>query len=99
FSNLAVEAGAKAAIFETDAATEAYLNGRTATRNASREGEISGDGNAVRADADAIYCREIVVDVSQTSPRVAVPHSPNEVVEIGDAVGTPVQMVFLGTCT
>jgi homoaconitase/3-isopropylmalate dehydratase large subunit len=74
FSNLAVEAGAKAAIFGVDAATIAYLEGRTATPFV-----------AIDADADAVYAREIVVDLSRLSPRIAVPHSPNDVVEI-DAV-------------
>ena len=88
FSSLAVEAGAKAAIFGSDATSDAYLASRTETRRA-----------AVTSDADAVYRREIVVDISQLSPRIAVPHSPNDVVEIGAAVGTPVHMVFLGTCT
>jgi 3-isopropylmalate/(R)-2-methylmalate dehydratase large subunit len=33
------------------------------------------------------------------TPRVAIPHSPNDVVSIEQIVGTPVHMVFLGTCT
>jgi 3-isopropylmalate/(R)-2-methylmalate dehydratase large subunit len=88
FSNLAVEAGAKAAIFAADAATSEYLASRTHTRRA-----------AVTADPDATYQREIVVDIERLSPRLAIPHSPNAVVPIDAAVETPVQMVFLGTCT
>ena len=88
FSNLSVEAGAKAAIFGADSETDAYLSERTTVRR-----------SAVTADADATYAREIVVDISRLSPRIAVPHSPNDVVEIEAAVGTPVHMVFLGTCT
>ena len=88
FSNLSVEAGAKAAIFGADATTDAYLEGRATMQY-----------DAVAADADATYAREIVVDISRLSPRIAVPHSPNDVVEIGSVAGTPVQMVFLGTCT
>src|SRR6185503_14793981 len=57
FSNLAVEAGAKAAIFEADDATDTYLSRRTTTRRA-----------AVVADADATYVREVVVDLSRLSP-------------------------------
>jgi 3-isopropylmalate/(R)-2-methylmalate dehydratase large subunit len=107
FSSLAVEAGAKAAIFGVDAATNAYLEGRT-TMRVAQEGEVlrrfaprddTGLRSAVAADADAVYAREIVVDISRLSPRIAVPHSPNDVVEIEAAAGTPVHMVFLGTCT
>src|SRR5204862_1695144 len=57
------------------------------------------NGKSVEADPDAVYAREIVVDVSGLSPRIAVPHSPNDVVEIHAVAGTPVHMVFLGTCT
>jgi 3-isopropylmalate/(R)-2-methylmalate dehydratase large subunit len=88
FSNLAVEAGSKAAIFGTDAATSEYLAGRASTHV-----------TAVDADSDAVYARDIVMDLAQLSPCVAIPHSPNDVVPIDAAAGTPVHMVFLGTCT
>jgi 3-isopropylmalate/(R)-2-methylmalate dehydratase large subunit len=88
FSNLAVEAGAKAAIFEADAETDTYLAGRA-----------QAERSPVTADADATYRREIVVDIAQLAPRIAIPHSPNAVVPIDAVVETPVQMVFLGTCT
>jgi len=88
FSNLAVEAGAKAAIFGADAATDVYLADRTLIRR-----------SAVASDADATYAAEIVVDLARLSPRVAIPHSPNDVIPVVDALGTRVQMVFLGTCT
>lgn len=88
FSNLAVEAGAKAAIFPADTVTHAYLDNRTTERRAG-----------VWADPEATYADELRLDLSAVIPRVAVPHSPNDVVDIGAVVGTPVQMIFLGTCT
>jgi len=88
FSSLAVEAGAKAAIFPADAATEAYLAGRAASH-----------GTPYWSDEGASYEREIVLDLAGMSPRVARPHSPTDVVGIEAAIGTPVDMVFLGTCT
>lgn len=87
FSNLAVEAGAKAAIWPTDEATNAYL-GERAVRS----------GAAVATDLGARVAREIALDLASLAPRVAVPHSPNDVVDVGAVAGTPVQMVFLGTC-
>jgi 3-isopropylmalate/(R)-2-methylmalate dehydratase large subunit len=69
-SNLAVESGAKTALW-VDAPTP------------------TGPG----------VSRTITIDVPRLTPRVAVPHSPNDVVPVGDVAGTPVQMVFLGTCT
>jgi len=88
FSNLAVEMGAKAAVFPADEVTDAYLAGRATRR-----------GTPTRADAGARYAREVTLDVASLSPRVALPHAPDSVVQIADAVGTPIHMVFIGTCT
>lgn len=87
-SNLGVEMDAKAAIFPADAATDAYLAPRTTHR-----------GGPVSADAEARYVREVAIDLSTIEPQVATPHSPGNVAELSRAVGIPVQMVFIGTCT
>ena len=87
-SNLAVEMDAKASIFPLDEAALAYLGARP-PRTIS----------AVSADPGARYSREIAVDLSTVSPRVALPHAPDNVVPIERAAGTPIQMVFIGTCT
>ena len=91
-SNLGVEMGAKASIFAYDAETEAYLAGRRSIGEHSRFMPVA-------SDPGARYARELVLDVSAISPRVALPHAPDNVVAIEGAVGTPVQMVFIGTCT
>jgi 3-isopropylmalate/(R)-2-methylmalate dehydratase large subunit len=86
--NLGVEMDAKASIFPCDSATNEYLAGRKV-----------GLGAPVTADIHAAYAREVRLDLSRLSPRIALPHAPDNVVAIEQAVGTPVQMVFLGTCT
>ena len=86
--NLCVETGAKAAIFPWDDATRGYLAGRRAA-----------PGEPVAADQHAGYAGELTLDLSRLSPRVALPHAPDNVVPIEDAGGIPVHMVFLGTCT
>jgi 3-isopropylmalate/(R)-2-methylmalate dehydratase large subunit len=91
-SNLGVEMGAKASIFPIDAETERYLAGRL------REPAVTVGAPVVSA-VDAMFAREIVIDVSTVTPRVSLPHAPDNVVAIEDAIGTPVQMVFVGTCT
>jgi 3-isopropylmalate/(R)-2-methylmalate dehydratase large subunit len=53
----------------------------------------------VTPDNDAIYMREIVLDLDHIEPQVALPHQVDRVVPINQAAGTPVQMVYLGTCT
>jgi 3-isopropylmalate/(R)-2-methylmalate dehydratase large subunit len=87
-SNLAVEAGAKAAIFPADGEIASYLADR-AVRHVT----------PVVADRGARYARTIVIDLAQAAPVVALPHAPENVVALGEALGTPIHMVFLGTCT
>jgi 3-isopropylmalate/(R)-2-methylmalate dehydratase large subunit len=53
----------------------------------------------VTADSGANYVREVHVDLSDITPQIALPHQVDRVVEIGAAAGTPVGMVYLGTCT
>jgi 3-isopropylmalate/(R)-2-methylmalate dehydratase large subunit len=54
---------------------------------------------AVTADAGAKYCREVFLDLSSITPQVAMPHQVDRVVAIEESIGTPVGMVYLGTCT
>ena len=89
--NLGVEMGAKASIVPFDATTERYLESRV--DNVARE-----RWSVLRSDPDARLAREVVVDVSALAPRVSLPHAPDNVVPIDEAVGTPVHMVFVGTC-
>ncbi|HEY6392192.1 MAG TPA: aconitase/3-isopropylmalate dehydratase large subunit family protein [Bryobacteraceae bacterium] len=55
--------------------------------------------NPTVPDADAKYCREVTLDLDGLAPQVAMPHHVDRVASIEGAVGTPVQMVYLGTCT
>jgi len=83
-SNLVVEMGAKNGVFPADEKTFAYLGARF---------------EGVASDLDAYYVREIALDLSRLSPQIALPHHVDQVVGVGEAAGTPVQMVYLGTCT
>ncbi len=87
-SNLAVEAGAKAALWEADDVLFDYLAERGVR-----------DVQTVSADSGAHYVRELDIDLTPLTPRVALPHSPDNVVPIEQAPETPIHMVFLGTCT
>jgi 3-isopropylmalate/(R)-2-methylmalate dehydratase large subunit len=87
-ANLAVEMGAKCGLFPADGQTTSYLAGRTEARI-----------EPVHADADAAYTRDITIDLDRLAPQVALPHLVDRVVPIGEAAGTRVDMVSLGTCT
>jgi 3-isopropylmalate/(R)-2-methylmalate dehydratase large subunit len=96
-SNFAVEMGAKNAIFPTDDKTSEYLAQRASP------GTSLAPSQAVYPDPHASYVREITLDLDSLSPQVALPHQVDRVVNIQNehegARGTPVQMVYLGTCT
>jgi len=87
-SNMSVEMGAKAGIFLADHRTRAYLEPRT-----------SAAFTPVQPDGDARYAREIIIDVSALEAQIARPHEPDNVVALRATAGTPVDMVFIGTCT
>ena len=86
-ANMAVEAGAETGLFVADELTRAYLDGR-----------VSREWEALESDADAPVAREVVVDLDALGPLVAAPHSPGNVVPLADAVGTPVEQVYIGNC-
>ncbi|MBN1428325.1 MAG: 3-isopropylmalate dehydratase large subunit [Anaerolineae bacterium] len=50
-------------------------------------------------DPDAHYARMVEVDLDGLVPQVALPHAVDNVVDISDIAGTPVNVIFLGTCT
>ncbi len=87
-SNMAIEAGAKNGIFPVDEKTLAYLKGRT-----DRPFE------AVEADPDAVYEREITIDLSQLKPTVSMPHLPSNTKTVGEVAGLPIDQVVIGSCT
>jgi homoaconitate hydratase family protein len=89
-SNMAVEMGAKASAFEVDAIAVAYLENSGVKRDAY---------DPVWADGDATYERTLHYDMSTIVPVVAKPHAVDNVVDVGDVKGTPIDQCLIGTCT
>jgi 3-isopropylmalate/(R)-2-methylmalate dehydratase large subunit len=87
-SNMAVEMGAKAGLFEVDTVTRDWLFRRT-----QRSFE------PVCGDSDADYAQILEYDVSMLSPQIALPHAVDRVVAIDAVEGTPIHQGVLGTCT
>lgn len=88
-ANMAIECGAKAGLFESDDKTRAFL------AEMGRENDFSD----VKADSGANYEKEIYINAEEVPPVVAKPHSVDAVVSVEEVAGTPVNQVFLGTCT
>src|SRR5580765_6498763 len=87
-TNLAMEMGVKCAFVPPDAKTREYLKDRLKDRPYQE----------VHADADAVYSKELDVDVSQLQPMVACPHEVENTKPIGEVAGTHIDQVFLGSC-
>ena len=88
-SNMAVEAGAKAGLFETDAITFEYLKERG---RADKFKEI-------KADEDAVYERVININLNDLKPTISCPHTVDNTKTIDEMPNTPIQQVYIGTCT
>lgn len=87
-SNMAIEAGGKAGLFEVDEATLDYIRSRAEREHAVYE-----------ADGDAKYARVVEYDLSDMEPQVAFPHLPSNVRPVSAADGVPVDQVVIGSCT
>ena len=86
--NMAIEMGAKAGIVAPDAVTWEYLKGRRAMKPFS-----------LASDPDAPYTERRSYDVRKLEPQVATPHNVDQGVPVGKVAGTPVNQVFIGSCT
>jgi 3-isopropylmalate/(R)-2-methylmalate dehydratase large subunit len=87
-TNMAIEMGAKTGLIEADEVTIDWLKGRT---------ERSFD--IIKSDADAFYSEELHIECSSLEPMVALPHLPSNVKPVSELERTPVDEVFIGTCT
>jgi len=85
--NMAIEAGAKAGMFEPDEVTAAFL------ASSGRGGEL------VSTDADAEFSRTLTVDLDRLDPQVSRPWSVDSVVTVSEAIGTRIDQAFIGSCT
>ena len=88
-SNMAVEAGAKAGLFETDEKTLEYLkeNGR-------------GDKyKEIQADVDAIYEKIININLNELKPTISCPHTVDNTKTIDEMEKIEIDQVYIGTCT
>ena len=55
--------------------------------------------NPVFADKEAAYTRVLEIDTAALHPKIAIPHSPDNVHDVSAYVGTPITYGFIGTCT
>lgn len=88
-TNMGAELGATTSIFPSDEITKAFLAAE------SRE----EDWVALASDEDAVYDKEISVDLSALKPLAACPHSPDNVKPVSELSDIKVDQVCIGSCT
>ena len=86
--NMAIEAGAKNGVFECDDVALEYMKGRY-----KREPRV------YKADADAVYEREVVIDLAALKPTVSFPHLPENTHTVDDIPEIKIDQVVIGSCT
>ena len=87
-SNMAIEAGAKAGLFQVDDKTREYM-------------AVHSDKNysVYQSDKDAEYIKEIEFDISSIEPQVAFPHLPSNTKAVSQVGDIKLDQVVIGSCT
>ncbi len=88
--NMSVEAGATSGIVPPDEETLRYLK---------EEAGVTEKIEMMSPDPDAIYDREIKINVSKLVPQVACPHTVDNVKPIDQVVGIKLNQIVVGSCT
>ncbi|MBE6799135.1 MAG: aconitate hydratase [Ruminococcaceae bacterium] len=88
-TNMGAELGATTSIFPSDEITRAFLKAQ----------DREEDFTELSSDADAVYDKEIDIDLSALEPMAAMPHMPDNVKKISDIGKMKVDQVLIGSCT
>jgi 3-isopropylmalate/(R)-2-methylmalate dehydratase large subunit len=96
--NMAIEAGATSGICMPDRVTAEYLWPFIQDTYATID-EAVQDFRKWHSDPDAIYAKELNIDVSSLKPQITYGYKPDEVKDIVEMEGTPVDQVYIGSCT
>ncbi len=88
-TNMGAELGATTSILPSDEVTFEFLKAQ------GREDDFV----PLESDEDAEYDRIIDIDLSKLKPKIACPHSPDNVVDVESVAGTKVDQVCIGSCT
>ena len=86
--NMAIEMGGKTGLVEPDEKTIKYIGGRS-----------NKNYQIFNTDEDAKSLTTMHVDVSDLEPQIACPHNVDNVKPVSEVEGTPLDQIFLGSCT
>ena len=88
-TNMGAELGASTSIFPADEITRQFLIAQ------GREEDFT----PLASDPDAVYDKEINVNLSELEPLAAMPHSPDNVKKVSEIGAMKVDQVLIGSCT
>ena len=88
-TNMGAELGATTSVFPSDEITKAFFIAQ----------DREADWKPLASDADAVYDKEISVDLSALRPLAACPHSPDNVKPVSELTDIKVDQVCIGSCT
>jgi len=87
--NMSIEAGARAGMIAPDDTTFGYLEGRPAAPKGAEWERALDRWRALRTDDDAVFDREVEIDVSELEPQVTWGTNPSMVAPVGGTVPDP----------
>ncbi|MCF8056560.1 MAG: 3-isopropylmalate dehydratase large subunit [Desulfocapsa sp.] len=96
--NMAVEAGATSGICYPDRVTAEYLWPFIKDDYVTIDAAIE-EFSKYHSDADAEYIEILELDVSELVPQVTYGYKPDHVKDISEMEGTPVDQIYIGSCT
>ncbi len=87
-ANMAIEAGAKCALFTPDEKTEEYC-----------EIQLDEFQKSLVGDEDAVYLKELHYRAEDFVPVMACPSQVDKIRNVSELEGTVIDQVFIGSCT
>jgi 3-isopropylmalate/(R)-2-methylmalate dehydratase large subunit len=96
--NMAIEAGGTSGICMPDRVTVDYLWPFISGSFASKEAALESY-RAWCSDPDAQYDQVIDLDLSELTPLCTFGYKPDQVKSITEMAGTPIDQIYLGSCT
>jgi len=96
--NMAVEAGATCGICMPDRVTAEYLWPFIQSDYPTIDAAVA-DFQKWHSDDDAVYTEIIELDVTSLVPQVTFNYKPDQVKDVSEMSGTPVDQIYIGSCT
>ena len=96
--NMAIEAGGTSGICMPDRITVEYLWPFISGEYATKEAALA-DFTKWCSDDDAVYDQVLDIDISALEPVVTYGYKPDHVKTAREMAGTPVNQVYIGSCT